>query len=143
MTSTGVSFDRMLRTAKKAAAALRDAGVPFAVAGGLASWARGGPQPRDDDVDLFVSPADAERALAALVDAGLRPERPPEGWLLKAYDGPALVDLIFEPSGLTVDDALLDRAEPLDVDAMPMPVVAIDDVMITQLSSWNEHHVDF
>lgn len=65
--------------------------------------------------------------------AGMRPARPPEGWLVKAYDGRMLVDLIFEPAGLDVDDELFARAATLDVDALPMPVVAVDDMAITQL----------
>src|SRR5687767_3251942 len=95
-------FEVILDTMKKAAGALRDAGVPFLLGGGLASWARGGP-PTEHDVDFLVRPDDAERALDALVEAGMRPERPPEGWLLKAFDGEAMVDLIFEPTGLVVD----------------------------------------
>src|SRR5947209_12443872 len=142
MTSTGVTFDQMLTTVKKAAAALRDAGVPFALAGGLATWARGSVQPRDDDIDFFVRGDDAERALAALVDSGMRAERPPEGWLLKAYEGRALVDLIFDPSGIDVQEVLA-AAEELSVDAMPMPVASVDHIVITQLLSWNDHHLDF
>ena len=47
----------------------------------------------------MVKPEDAERALQALVDAGMKAEHPPEGWLYKAWDGEVLVDLIFEPRG--------------------------------------------
>ena len=39
--------------------------------GGLAAWARGGP-PTEHDVDFFVRHEDAERALEALVEAGMR-----------------------------------------------------------------------
>ena len=38
---------------KRAAAALRDAEVPYILGGGLAAWARGGP-PTEHDVDFFV-----------------------------------------------------------------------------------------
>src|SRR5829696_3105716 len=62
---------------KKSAAALRGADVPFLLGGSLASWARGGPETRHD-LDLVIKPEDAERALAALEEAGLRPEEPPE-----------------------------------------------------------------
>ena len=57
--------------------------MPHILGGGLAAWARGGP-PTEHDVDFFVRAEDAERALEALVEAGMKPERPPEGWLLKA-----------------------------------------------------------
>jgi hypothetical protein len=74
-------YPQLLDTMKMAAAALRDAEVPYLLGGGLACWARGGP-PTEHDVDFFVRPDDAERALAALVAAGMRGERPPEGGLL-------------------------------------------------------------
>jgi hypothetical protein len=54
----------------------------------------------------------------------------------------ALVDLIFDPSGIDVHEVLA-GAEELSVDAMPMPVASIGDIVITQLLSWNEHHLDF
>jgi hypothetical protein len=78
---------------KRSVAALRDAGIPFLLGGSLASWARGGPETRHD-LDLIIKPEDAEKALETLEQAGMRPERPPEDWLLKAYDGDTLVDLI-------------------------------------------------
>ena len=58
--------------------------MPYILGGGLAAWARGGP-PTEHDIDFFVREDDAERALAALDAAGMRPERPPEDWLLKAW----------------------------------------------------------
>jgi len=42
----GHSFDDLAGVMKKAAAALRDADVEFALAGSLATWARGGPESR-------------------------------------------------------------------------------------------------
>src|SRR4051794_31990445 len=48
-------FDAILATLKKAAAALRDAGVPYALGGGLAAWVRGGPE-SDHDLDFMVKP---------------------------------------------------------------------------------------
>src|SRR3954470_13116904 len=93
-------FEAISDTMKKGVAALRGAGVDFALAGSLASWARGGPE-SDHDLDFVVRPADAEQALAALEDAGMRREDPPEEWLVKAWDqNGVLVDLIFGPSGV-------------------------------------------
>src|SRR5438034_132542 len=82
-----------IETLKRAAATLRDAGVPFALAGSAACWARGAPEPRND-IDFAIAARDAERAERALAAAGMRTERPPEGWLLKAWDDEVLVDLI-------------------------------------------------
>jgi hypothetical protein len=135
-------FERLVQSARKAGAALRDADIHYALGGGLAAWARGGPE-TEHDVDLLVKPEDAERALEALREAGLRPERPLEDWLLKAYDGDVLVDLIFNPASGPVDDELLDRAETLEVLALPMPVATLEDVMVTKLLALTEQEPDF
>lgn len=127
---------------KKAAAALRGAEIPFLLGGGLAAWARGGP-PTDHDVDFLVRERDVEQALEALEAAGMRPERPPEGWLLKAWDGEVLVDLIYHPSGGPVDDEYFARAETLEVAALPIDVASIDDVLATKLLAMNEQNPDF
>ena len=108
------SLESLLEAMRKAAGALRDADVPFLLGGGLACWARGGP-PSDHDVDFLLRPEHAEAALEALAGAGMETERPPEHWLFKAYDDGVLVDLIFEPSGLPVDDGMFGRAEELEV----------------------------
>src|SRR5688500_12114557 len=112
--STPDEFAHLIEAMKAAAAALRDADVPYLLGGGLAAWARGGP-PTEHDVDFFVRPEDAERGLAALVEAGMRPDRPPEGWLLKAWYEDTLVDLIFDPAGGPITDEHFERAERLEV----------------------------
>jgi hypothetical protein len=135
-------FASILETMRKSAAALQRAEVPFLLGGGLACWARGGP-PTDHDVDFLVRPEHAEHGLAALEQAGLETERPPEHWLLKAYDEGVLVDLIFEPSGLRVDDAMFERAELLEVHAVRMMVASLDDVMTTKLMALSEQNLDY
>ncbi len=131
-------FADLEATLKKAAFALREAGVPFLLGGSLASWARGGPETRHD-LDLMLKHSDAERALDSLVQAGMRPERPPENWLLKAWDGDVLVDLIFWPSGMAIDDEVLGRGEELSVLGMEMQVMALEDVLVTKLRALTEH----
>ena len=135
-------FHALLETMKRAGATLRDAGIRYALAGGLAVWAHGGPQ-TEHDVDFLVKPEDAERAQAALTEAGFRAERPPEPWLLKAYEGDVMVDLIFAPNGGPVDDEWLARAEEREVMAMRMPVAALEDVLVTKLLSLTEQEPDY
>lgn len=135
-------FERILETMRISAAALQRAEVPFLLGGGLACWARGGP-PTDHDVDFLVRPEHAERGLQALERAGLKTERPPEHWLLKAYDDGVLVDLIFEPSGLRVDDVMFERAEALEVHAVRMMVASLDDVVTTKLMALSEQNLDY
>jgi hypothetical protein len=135
-------FEDMLASLKKAAAALRAAEIPFAVAGGFAVWAQGG-FGSEHDVALLVKEADAERALGVLEAEGMRGERPPEGWLVKAYDGDVLIDLIWHPAGLEVTDELLARCPPTTIEAMPVPVLPPADVLVTKLLSLSEHNADF
>jgi Uncharacterised nucleotidyltransferase len=135
-------FEDIEATLKKAAQALRDAGVPFLLGGSLASWARGGPE-STHDLDLMVKPQDAERALAALVNAGMRPEDPPEEWLYKAWDGDVLVDLIHHPKGIEVDDEVIARGDSLSVLSMEMRVMALEDVFVTKLMALSEHALRF
>ena len=135
-------FDDLTESTKRVAAALREADVPFLLAGGIACWARGGP-PTEHDVDFFVREEDAERALQVLVDAGMRPERPPEGWLLKAWHGEILIDLIFQPSGGPIGDEHFARAEQIDVMAQPLMVASLDDVITAKLLSLTEQEPDF
>jgi hypothetical protein len=135
------NFPELIESMKRADAILREAGIPHMLGGGLAAWARGGP-PTEHDVDFFVFPADAERALEALAEAGMKPERPPEGWLLKAWDGDTLIDLIYRPAGGEVDEAYFDRAEEMEVAAQTMPVASLGDVLTTKLLAINEQDPD-
>jgi len=136
------TLNGMVPTLKKAAAALRDAGIPYLVAGGVASWVRGGPS-TDHDLDFLIRPVDADRALDTLADVGLRPEKPPEEWLFKAWDGDVLVDLIFCPAGLDVDDELIERGEEREVEAMTMRVLSAEDLLVSKLMAMTEHSINY
>jgi hypothetical protein len=127
---------------KKAVAALRESGIPFLLGGSLAIWARGGPETRHD-LDFVVKPEDAERALAALEEAGMRPETPPEEWLFKAWEGDVLIDLIFKPRGLEVTDELIERGDMLHVLGISIPVMSLEDVLTTNLLALHEHELDY
>ena len=135
-------FERLLDAMKHAAGILHDAEVPFVVGGGLAAWARGAPK-TEHDVDFLVKPEDAERALEALQHAGMRTERPPEGWLLKAYDNEILIDLIFNPNGGPIDDGVFERAEDTEVHATRLKVAALEDVLVEKLLALSEQNPDY
>lgn len=135
-------FDDLIETLRKTAPLLEEAEVPFMLGGGLACWARGGPE-SNHDLDLMLRPEDAERALKVFEDAGFRVERPPENWLYKAWNGDALIDLIFAPKGGEIDDGIFARAEDLEVSAVRMPVMALEDVMVTKVLALDEHELDF
>ncbi len=135
--------DQQLRTAlKRVATTLKAAGVSFALTGGYASWARGGPEPVHD-ADFVLVEEDMPRALQALADAGLRVEHPPEDWLEKVYDGDALVDLIFRPAERPVTREQLELADELRVDSVLMPVQPATDILASKLLALSEHSCDF
>lgn len=134
-------FEAIQATLKRTVAALRGAGVDFLLGGSLASWARGGPESHHD-LDLILTPENAERALTALGDAGMRTERPVEGWLYKAWDGDVLVDLIFGPSGLEVEEVIA-RGEDLPVLGMTLRTMTLEDVLATKLLALSEHRIEY
>jgi hypothetical protein len=135
-------FEQIEATLKRSAAALKEAEVPFMLGGSLAVFAHGGPE-SCSDLDLHVKPEDAQRALGVLLDLGMQREDPPEDWLLKAWDGDVLVDLIFAPVGLQIDDGLLESADRMNVLAIHMPVMRLEDVFTTKLMSMNDHYLDY
>src|SRR4051812_17092980 len=151
-TSAGVSicdvsaqdqpFSQMEASLKKAAAALREAEIPFLLGGSLASWARGGPE-TTHDLDFMLKPEDAERALEVLCATGMKAERPPEEWLLKVWDGDVLIDLIYGPSGIEMTDEVIERGETLNVLSMEMKVMSLEDVLTTKLEALTEHSLDY
>jgi hypothetical protein len=135
-------FERLLASMRAAAGVLLEGGVPFLLGGGLAVWTRGGPQ-TEHDVDFYLRRPDAERALVALEAAGYRPERPPEGWLLKAYDEDGtLVDLIHEPAAGPIGDGDFALAERLEVMAVPILVASLEDVLAQKLLALREQELD-
>jgi hypothetical protein len=141
-TEVSHDIDALVETAKRAIAALEAEQVPYLLGGGLGCWALGGP-PSSNDVDLMLRREDAERALAALEAAGFRGERPPEQWLLKAWEEEVLIDLIFAPSGLRIDDAVLARGTTVGIGGMNVRVMDLDDIFVTKLMSIDEHACDY
>jgi hypothetical protein len=135
-------FEAIVETLKLAVAALRDADVPFLLGGSFAAWARGGPEPQKD-LDLMLRPEHVDAALAALQQAGMRPERPPEEWLVKAWHDEVMIDLIFEPAGLEMNDQVFARGESIPVMAIETPVMALEDVLVTKLNALDEHSLNY
>lgn len=130
-------------TLRRAAGALLDADVPFMLGGSIGCWARGGPRSQND-LDLMVPQCDAERALATLVADGMRPEHPPERWLLKAYDGNVMIDLIHDTLGIgEVTPGLIDAAETMSVMAIEMPVMSLEDILCGKLLAISEQRLDY
>jgi hypothetical protein len=127
---------------KRTAVALKQAGVPFALCGGYAAWVRGAPEP-DHDADFLVPAADAERAAAALADAGLPVVEPAEDWLVKVVTRNAFIDVLWRTCGAPVENDLIDRAEELPVLSVHMPVLEASDIIVTKFMALSEHYCDY
>jgi hypothetical protein len=87
---------------------------------------------------------DAESARAAFEAAGWRTERPPEGWLYKAWhENGALVDLIFSPASGPITDEFIERAPITEVMALRIRSSRLEDVMTSKLLALTEQEPDF
>lgn len=132
----------LLVTLKRVAYVLKQAEVPFALAGGFAAYAHGGTS-SDHDVDFLIREQDVSKALDALVAAGFTAERPPEDWLVKVYDDGRLVDLIHRPVERPVTEETLADAVPRPVNALRLPVLSATTLMVHKLLSYSQHYCDF
>ena len=85
--------------------ALDRAGMPYAVGGGYAMAYYTGIRRNTKDLDLFVTPADRDRALSTLAAAGYKTEFFYEFWIAKALHGEAFIDLLYNSgNGICVVD---------------------------------------
>jgi hypothetical protein len=135
-------FRQIVETLRLSAAALREADVRYCLGGSVASWARGGPE-TVNDVDLIVDPAEMDKAVAALENCGMRSEVPPEGWLVKLWDGDVLIDLIHTVTGYESVEEILQRAEVMRVASLDVPVASMEDVLTPKLLAFDEHYLDY
>jgi hypothetical protein len=133
----------LLETVKKAAVELKRADVPFALCGGWAVYARGGPR-SEHDADFALLERDVPKALDALAAAGLELDtEAPEDWLAKVWDRGNLVDLIFRLSGEPVTEETLGSTETIEVGSVQMPVLSATDLVVTKLLTYRDHYADF
>ena len=126
---------------KRVAAGLKQTGVPFALAGGYAAWARGGPEP-DHDVDFLVSPEDCDTVVGLLAEQGLQIVEPPEDWLFKVFTDDAMVDILQRAGDGSDVRAALERATEIEELSVQMPVLAATDVILQKLATLGERYCD-
>lgn len=127
---------------KRVAVALKKADVPFALTGGYAVWARGGPE-SVHDVDFLIAAEDVEHVVQSLTEQGLEVVRPPEDWLVKVFTDGAMVDLIHRHSGEPAPRSVVEDADELEVISVKMPVLSATEVLVQKLLALDEHYCDF
>jgi predicted nucleotidyltransferase len=118
---------------------LREAGIAFLLIGGMsaATFAR----PRiTDDIDVFVRPDAARRALAVLAAAGFDTKEEDPYWLYKAWKYGVLVDVIFRSTGdLYLDDEMLDRGSEREYLGVTAPLLSPEDLVVIKAVASAEH----
>jgi hypothetical protein len=130
--ATGPAADEQHEFHARMLAALRASGVPFLV-GGAAQLRHFTDVVRPTkDLDVFVRPSDAQRALAVLAAAGCETWVPFPHWLGKAR-GPEgfFVDVIFSSgNGIAqVDDAWFEAAIPATVYGIPVRLCPVEETI--------------
>src|SRR4051812_30604569 len=106
--------ERMREALKRVAVVMKESGLPFALIGGYAVWARGGPE-TDHDVDFLVAHEDAAAAAEHLAKADLQVVQPPEDWLFKVYTDDAMVDIIHRDAGEPATRSVVEDADMIEV----------------------------
>ena len=142
MTKSCAQVEAILDTLVRVSAALKGAGVPFALTGGSAVYALGG-VPSEHDVDVAVREQDVDRAVQTLVEAGMHPVETPLDWLRKVGDDDRTVDLIFRSVNQPVDDETLASAHNVKVGPIVVPVLPATTVIIDKLLVFGEHFCDY
>jgi hypothetical protein len=80
--------------------------------------------------------------LQALAEDGFRPARPPEDWLVKAYDGTMLIDLIYRPIQRPVTAESLADSEVLPFGGAHLPVASATTLLIHKAMTYGPHNCD-
>lgn len=105
-------------------------GLPHAFMGGIASTVYGRER-WTHDIDVFVRPGDAERALRLFAERGYDTEPTNPDWLFKAMKDGCLVDIIFRSSGpLELDPTMIERIHGHDFKGRRLPVLCAEDMIV-------------
>lgn len=113
---------------------LIEAGIPFVLGGTFAMTPYTGIERDTKDVDVFIQPADRDRALDAFDAKGYRTEIPFSHWLAKVYHDKDFVDLIFSSgNGIAdVDHDWFDNAPESDVMGLTLKVCPPEEIIWTK-----------
>ena len=128
------SIDVAPRTAAfyaKVLDALTEADVEFLLGGAFAYEVYTDIGGRTKDLDLFLHPDDAQRALKAMADRGFEVHMVARHWLAKITRGSDFVDVIFgSGNGLAVvDDGWFEHARPAEVLEREVRLIPIEEML--------------
>jgi predicted nucleotidyltransferase len=133
------SEDQIRQALVETVEALQSAGLNFLLIGGMSTARFARPRPTDD-IDVFVRPDAAGRALEALAGAGFTTEETDPFWLYKAFKYGVLVDVIFRSTGdLYLDDEMLARGDEREHLGVTVPFVSPEDLLVIKAIAAAEH----
>ena len=123
--------------------ALDAATVPHLLMGGAGAQTFARPR-TTDDIDVFVEPGDARRALEVLEAAGFCTEETFPSWLYKARRHGVLVDVIFRSSGgVYLDAEMLARGQRREYRGTEALLMSPEDLLVVKAMAATEetpHH---
>ena len=119
-----------VRVLAEAVRALDDGSVPYVLMGGIGSAAHGRPR-WTHDIDFYVRPDDARKALDALAARGFATQETDQHWLYKGLKDNVLVDIIFRSKGdVYLDDDMLSHAEERTFKGVCIRTISPEDLLI-------------
>ena len=123
--------------------ALEGAGIPHLLMGGAGAQTFARPR-QTDDIDVFVEPGDARRALDVLDAVGFCTEETFPSWLYKATRNGVLVDVIFRSSGgVYLDPEMLARGQRREYRGTDALLMSPEDLLVVKAMAATEetpHH---
>jgi predicted nucleotidyltransferase len=121
------------------AQALDGSDIDYVLMGGVGTATMARPR-STDDIDVFVTPDHASRALEILEADGFTTEVSDPVWLYKAFKHGVLVDVIFRSLGdIYVDDEMLERAEHREFKGTRVRMIPPEDLLVIKAVAAAEH----
>jgi len=134
----GMDLERFRAVLREAVDLLEAAAIPHVIMGGIAVAALARPR-WTHDIDVFLRPDDAKRALALLAENGFETEETDPVWLFKAIKDDVLVDLIFRSAGaIYFDDAMAERAIETTFQGERIRVAPPEDLLVIKVAAHKE-----
>jgi predicted nucleotidyltransferase len=130
--------DLFLRVLDEAMDALNDAHIQFLFIGGIGSAVYGRDQ-GTRDIDVFVRPETARKALDVLDARGFETREVYEHWLSKAIKDGVLVDVIFRSTrDILLGEEMLERSRTMPFRGRMVPVAPPEDLVVMKASAMSE-----
>lgn len=119
--------------------AIEEAGIPYALIGGLAAKNLGRPRVTHD-IDIFVKPDDATTVLKVLEEKEFVTQERDPVWLFKAWKEEILVDIIFRSSGdIYFDEEVREHVRRIPYNGHFINAISPEDLIVIKSAVHEEH----